>query len=144
MTVFKSVFKIVATFFLLLTLLLGGCVACFKHMDASYPRIREGEAFTTETQWGPVVQSVGPCWSSGRHSNSCWIQREGMAAERVSMQTLPGQMVNVGECLGVTYKISDTVVESYTVRDKWSRTIMSRGECFKSEKDCYWPSKAVE
>lgn len=110
-------------------------------MNKHYPHIKEGQAYTTETTWGPVVQSVGPCWNSGKHSTTCWVQREGMQPERIGLNYLPGHIVQVGERLGVLYKMTDTVVETYTVRDKWNRTMYPRESCWKKDKDCYWPSK---
>lgn len=114
---------------------------CTRMLETAYPRIKDGESYTTTTQWGPVVRSVGPCWVTGKRRTTCWIQRDGMEPERVGMQSLPGQMVQVGERLGVYYKIGTDVVESYTVRDKWTKTMFHRTACFKKDADCKWPTK---
>lgn len=118
-------------------------VGCNHMMSKAFPHIEKSEAYTLETNWGPVVTSVGPCWSTGGRSAEtiCWVKRDGMEYEKMSLNLLPGNMVQMGEKLGVAYKISDKVVESYTVRDAWSKTWYPRSSCWKTDAKCYWPSK---
>jgi hypothetical protein len=137
----KKVLIILAILLFLMACFMATVIYVSTVVASWYPQIKSDESYTTETNWGPLVQSVGPCWMPTRYNYTCWVKREGMDPERLSMNLLPGRMVQVGERIGVYYKIGDTVVESYTVRDGYPNRMFHRDSCYKSESDCYWPSK---
>lgn len=126
-------------------LVIGGLILMIWLMasivSANSPNINEGEQYVTETTWGPVVEVVGGCWMPSRHQYTCWVKREGMEAEALSMNLMPGGTAQVGERIGVRYHISDTVVKSYTIRESYQERMVHRESCFKSDPKCYWPSK---
>lgn len=94
---------------------------------------------STEHQDYSTVTAVGNCTQYKRHM-VCWVKTDQRDYERYQMNNWPGLHINIGDKLGVTYKVYQTYVESYNTRST-SDMMMYRWRCSKTDPDCYWPSK---
>lgn len=140
-TIKKAVLIINNSLMLMVVLMIALGIGFFKFMDANSAQVRpsEGEVYVDEQVWGPKVIRVGNC-SYSKYSANCWVMQEGKDWEYRNMKAWPGGTIQVGDILGTNYRVGEKAVEKWNIR-KGHPKMGYRSACFKTDKDCYWPSK---